>query len=134
MPIADALSASREQLSSIARATAYAMIGYAINTAIAVWAFWGQIAGLQLFLWAALSFALSAHVGARAASHRSSRTCEDAGFKPRSATKALALAFLLALPWSILAAWHNSVDLDTQIVLIALVVGMAASGSILLAP
>jgi hypothetical protein len=34
MSIADALSASREQLSSIARATAYAMIGYAINTAV----------------------------------------------------------------------------------------------------
>jgi len=43
----------REQLASLARATPAAMAGYAINTSIAVWAFYTAIP--KLLLWAASS-------------------------------------------------------------------------------
>ena len=57
------------------------------------------------------------------------------GSPVRSARKALLFGVLLALPWTVLATeWVGSVASSSEVVLIALCVGMAASGSVLLAP
>ena len=125
----------RDQLASLARATPAAMVGYAVNTAIAIFEFHGVIPDAQLFAWAACSFGLSAYVGVRAARIRPTAFDAAKGSPVRSARKALLFGVLLALPWTVLATeWVGSVESSSEVVLIALCVGMAASGSVLLAP
>ena len=52
---------------------------------------------------------------------------------PRAARRATVYAFLLSLPWSAVAVLYlGSLPQDKELVLVALVVGMAASGTILL--
>ena len=122
----------RDQLASLARATPAAMVGYAVNTAIAIFEFHGVIPDAQLFAWAVCSFGLCAYVGVRAARIRPTAF---KGSPVRSARKALLFGVLLALPWTVLATeWVGSVASSSEVVLIALCVGMAASGSVLLAP
>lgn len=128
------LQLRREQLATLGRATPAAMLGYAINVAIALWAFVGIIPGTALAAWAVFACGICAVVAWRAL-----RT----GNRPRSASpgngrrtaKPVIFAVLLALPWSILTVrYAGAVNGHGEIVLIALAVGMAASGSILLAP
>jgi diguanylate cyclase (GGDEF)-like protein len=111
------------------------MVGYAVNTAVAIGEFRGIIPGVQLFAWAACSFGLCTFIGVRAVRSRP-RSSDDAGASPvRSAHRALLFGVLLALPWTVLATeWVGNVASGSEVVLIALCVGMAASGSVLLAP
>ncbi len=128
-------SAHRDQLASIARATPAAMIGYAINVVLAVLAFRNVIAAPKLGLWAVASLAICGTVFVRSlrSGQRRRERSETVG-PHRSTRNALLYAVLLALPWSILGTtWSGSVG-DSEVILVALVVGMAASGSILLAP
>jgi diguanylate cyclase (GGDEF)-like protein len=125
----------REQLASVARATPAAMAGYAVNTALAIGAFAGVIPDAQLALWAIYSLGISAFIGIRAVRVRRRTNDRDEGSPLRSARSALIFAVLLALPWTTLAtAWVGSVATSSEVVFIALAVGMAASGSVLLAP
>ncbi len=48
----------KEQMSSIARTTSFAMVGYAINTIIACIAFDGAIPATWLLIWAICSLAV----------------------------------------------------------------------------
>jgi diguanylate cyclase (GGDEF)-like protein len=125
----------REQLASIARATPPAMAGYAINVALATIAFRGLIPLHGLVLWTLCSFAVCGYVGVRSLRRRRANLTSDITKKTlRPARNALLFSFLLALPWSVLATtWSGSLG-DSEVILIALVVGMAASGSVLLAP
>jgi diguanylate cyclase (GGDEF)-like protein len=127
--------AHRDQLASLARATPAAMAGYAVNTTVAIGAFWGVIPGPALFVWAACAFALCAFVGLRAVRVRRRGISDRAGSPTRRTRSALLFGLLLALPWTVLATgWVGYVDSGREIILIALCVGMAASGSVLLAP
>jgi diguanylate cyclase (GGDEF)-like protein len=128
--------AHRDQLASLARATPAAMVGYAFNTAVATAAFWGVIPDAKLLIWAACSIGLCSFVGIRALRRRDRKHGRRPDSSPlRSARRALALAVLLALPWTILAtAWAGQVHGDSEVILMALCVGMAASGSVLLTP
>lgn len=122
----------REQLVALAQATPYAMLGYAINVVLACIAFWGDIPKIELSLWTACSLLICGAVIARARmKNRGSQSLR----KTRDVRPALFFSILLALPWSILALrWLGAVSGDDAVVLLALTVGMAASGSILLAP
>lgn len=128
----------RDQLASLARATPTAMAGYAINVLIAVVAFRGLIPGVELAAWAVASLAICSFIGLRSVT-RSLRTRQSEASKPGSPLRdgrwALLIALASALPWAILATrWVGVVHGDSELILMALTVGMAASGSVLLAP
>ncbi len=124
----------RDQLSAVARVTPYAMTGYGVNVALATAAFWNTIPVRDLLLWALLSLTACGIVGVRSF-HRPPATRDQNSDELRSARNALIFAVLLALPWSSLALlWAGTVSGTSEAILTAFVVGMAASGSILLAP
>lgn len=117
----------------MSRMTPYATLGYAVNVCLATAAFFNSIPHAFLAPWAVLSLGIAGLVGARS-------------FRPRNValpkndtlgrtTSAFAFAILLALPWSILATvWAGTFGGTVEVLLIAFVVGMAASGSLILAP
>lgn len=130
------LRVDREQLVALARATPFAMLGYAVNVMLACVAFWDDIQFSQLSFWAAFALLVCGGVALRAIVRRPRNYRGDVGVrKTRDATPALIASLLLALPWSILAfQWLGTISSTGSVVLIALAVGMGASGSILLAP
>ncbi|MFT3731414.1 MAG: EAL domain-containing protein [Hyphomicrobium sp.] len=126
----------REQLASIARATFPAMVGYAINVVLAAIAFRSLVAFSDLVIWTISSLAICGFVGVRSyGKHIDALTVSDTKKTPfRSVRNALVFSVLLALPWAVLGIlWSGSLG-DSEVILVALVVGMAASGSVLLAP
>jgi len=130
--------AHRDQLASLARATPAAMAGYASNVVIAVIAFRGLVPGVELAAWAVVSLAFCSFIaircGTRGLRKRQSPTRESCS-PVRDAKWALLFGLLLGLPWAILATrWAGVLQGDSELILMALVVGMAASGSVLLAP
>ncbi|WP_290986154.1 EAL domain-containing protein [Hyphomicrobium sp.] len=128
-------SVHKEQLASIARATPTAMTGYAINVVLAALAFRQLVPTAHLLMWTLGSLAVCGYVGLRSL-YRLRATQKKTSVSPplRPARRLLLFSALLALPWSVLGGlWVGSVG-DSEIVLVALVVGMAASGSVLLAP
>lgn len=132
----DWTSAHREQLASIARATPPAMAGYAVNVALATIAFRDLIPWPKLALWTLCALAICGYVGARSLRSRPQIVSlpNTAKTSRRPTRNALLFAVLLALPWSALGTlWAGSIE-DSEVILVALVVGMAASGSVLLAP
>lgn len=129
-------SVHREQIASIARATPAAMAGYAINVLLATIAFNGSARWQSLLLWTILSLSICGYVGLRSLHGRANRRApaNDSGNTLRSSRGPLLFSFLLALPWGALGTiWSGSVG-ESEVILVALVVGMAASGSILLSP
>ena len=124
----------RDQLAAVARVTPYAMAGYGVNVALAAAAFWNTFPAHHLFLWLLFSFSVCGFVGLRSLPRAPSKRRQNVD-TTRSARNALVFAILLALPWSFLAAaWAGAVSGTSEAILTAFVVGMAASGSILLAP
>jgi diguanylate cyclase (GGDEF)-like protein len=112
------------------------MVGYGINVLLAFIAFRNLVPPAQLAAWGVTALSLCWYVGASSVLGRRSRVRGLTEGPPlRSARKALLFGLLLALPWSVLAtAFAGTLTGDAQVILIALAVGMAASGSILLAP
>lgn len=135
---AELTRAHRDQLASLARATPAAMAGYAVNVAIAVLAFHGLIPGVELTVWAAASFAICWTVGIRSIRRsklKRQSPATELGSPLRDAKKAWLFGLLLGLPWAILATrWVGILNGDSELIVVALAIGMAASGGILLAP
>ncbi|AGK58295.1 diguanylate cyclase/phosphodiesterase [Hyphomicrobium denitrificans 1NES1] len=127
-----------DQLASLARATPAAMAGYAVNVVIAVIAFHGLVPGAELAAWAAMSLAICSFVGIRSIRRGFLKRQSPAPGPEsplRDAKCALLFGLLLGLPWAIMASrWAGVLHGDSELILMALAVGMAASGSILLAP
>jgi diguanylate cyclase (GGDEF)-like protein len=111
------------------------MAGYAINVALATIAFRSLIPLRGLVIWTLCAFAICGFVGIRSLRRRKTPAgTNGAKGLQRPARDALIFSLLLALPWSVLGTlWSGSLG-DSEVILIALVVGMAASGSVLLAP
>lgn len=127
-----------DQFEGVARATPAAMLGHCLNTSIAVVAFW-QVANVwELALWAAVSYAMAGYVFWRRlrAAQRALRSSQDGVWPLRKAERrAIVFAVLLGLPWAYLAVrFLGTTSQPAETVLISLGVGMAASGSVLLAP
>jgi hypothetical protein len=111
------------------------MAGYALNASIAVWAFYAVIPTSVLLSWAAAAYFLCGVVGWRAL--RGAR--KNKSYTSKSPWRRTAMpwifAIALALPWAVLSArYAGQLNSDSDFILIALAVGMAASGSVLLAP
>ncbi|MBS0250027.1 MAG: EAL domain-containing protein [Proteobacteria bacterium] len=129
-------SVHKEQLASIARATPAAMAGYAVNVLLAAIAFRGLIALPKLVLWTIVAITICAYVGIRSVRGRSNRrrSANSGQSRRRPVRNALLFSIALALPWTALGTiWVGTVG-GSEVILVALVVGMAASGSVLLSP
>jgi len=117
------------QLEVIARATPYSMVGHILNTTVLAVAMTGSIPTAQLIIWCTCSYAVASVVLYR---HMRNRGRVPRNFS-RAARRATLYAFFLALPWSVMVVLYlGSLPRDQELILIALVVGMAASGTILL--
>jgi hypothetical protein len=105
------------------------MASHILNTTVLALAVAGSIPTAELILWCVYSYAIALallyrHVGGRGRVPRSFR---------RAASRATVYAFILALPWSTMTVLHlGALAHDQELILIALAVGMAASGTVLL--
>ena len=119
----------RHQLDVIARVTPHAMAGHILNTTVLAIAVAGSIPTIQLIIWCSYSYAVALAVLYR---HARNRARVPKNFR-RAAGRATAYAFFLALPWASMAVLHlGTLAHDEELILVALGVGMAASGTILL--
>jgi len=119
----------RHQLEVIARVTSHSMAAHLLNTTVMAVAVAGSVPSAQLIFWCVYSYAIALLILYR---HVKSRGRVPRNF-PRAARRATVYAFLLALPWSAAAVLYlGSLPHDEELILVALVVGMAASGTILL--
>jgi two-component sensor histidine kinase len=117
------------QLEVIARATPYSMGGHILNTTVLAVAMAGSIPTTQLIIWCVYSYAAALVVLYR---HMRNRGRVPRNFS-RAARRATLYAFFLALPWSIMFVLYlGSLPRDQELILVAIGVGMAASGTILL--
>jgi hypothetical protein len=121
-----------DQVSAISRATPAALLGVAINATIVALSFWGSVPTLELLSWYLVTCIIGAYVGWR---WRRNRSREHKRVSPRVLKRATLLAILSALPWSVLvASYLGALPHSNELILIALCAGMAASGSVYLAP
>jgi PAS domain S-box-containing protein len=119
----------RHQLEVVARVTPYAMAGHILNTTVLAIAVAGSIPTTQLIIWCSYSYVIALVVLYR---HARNRTRVAKSFR-RAADRATTYAFFLALPWASMAVLHlGALAHDEELILVALGVGMAASGTILL--
>src|SRR6266852_9462010 len=119
----------RHQLDVIARVTPHAMAGHILNTTVLAIAVAGSIPTIQLIIWCSYSYAVAVAVLYR---HARNRARVPRSFR-RAVGRATTYAFFLALPWASMAVLHlGALAHDEELILVALGVGMAASGTILL--
>ena len=119
----------RSQLTLITRVSPSAMAGHLLNTIVLAVALAGSVPLAELIIWFIYSclialFLLYRHVKNHGRTPRSFQ---------RAAKKAMIYSFFLALPWSSLVVLHlGALSHDQELIMVALAVGMAATGTILL--
>jgi len=119
----------RRQLEVIARVTPHSMAGHILNTTVLAVAMAGSISTAQLIVWSTYSYAIALLLLYR---HMRNRGRVPRNFQ-RATRRATVYACFLALPWSVMAVLHmGELAHDQELILVALIAGMAASGSILL--
>jgi len=119
----------RDQLDVIARVTPYAMGAHVLNTTVLAVAVAGSIPTADLTIWCIYSYAIASVVLYR---HVRGRGRVPSSFQ-RATVRSTAYASLLAMPWSGMAVLYlGALAQDQELILVALCVGMAASGTILL--
>jgi PAS domain S-box-containing protein len=119
----------KRQVAQMARVTPYAMAGHLANTAVIAMALAGSVRPVPLIIWCAYSCATALLLLYR---HVKNRRHSPRSFQ-RAIKKATIYAFLLALPWSSLAILYlGSLSHGEELLLVALGIGMAACGTVLL--
>jgi PAS domain S-box-containing protein len=119
----------RHQLEVIARVTPHAMAGHLLNTTVQAVALAGSIPSAQLIVWCLYSYSIGLLLLYR---HVRGRGHVPRSFE-RAARRATIYALLLALPWGSMSALYlGALAHDEELILVALGVGMAASGTVLL--
>jgi two-component sensor histidine kinase len=119
----------KRQIELIVRVTPYAMAGHLLNTTILAVALAGSVPLAELIVWCLYSYSIAFFVLYR---HLKNRGRSPRSFQ-RATQKAAIYAFFLALPWSSLAVLNlGALSEQQELILIAIEVGMAASGTILL--
>jgi PAS domain S-box-containing protein len=121
------------QIAVIARLTPHGLAGHILNTSVAAIAVAGSVPLVQLIIWCTYSYSIALIILFR---HLKGRV-KGQGRSPRNfdrAVKKVTLyAVLLAVSWSSLIILRlGAMAPEEEIVLVALVVGMSASGTILL--
>jgi diguanylate cyclase (GGDEF)-like protein len=121
-----------DQVSAINRVTPAALLGAFINATIVVLSFWGSVPAQELVTWYAASCLIGGHIGYR---WYKNRTRAPKVLSRRALGRATLAAMLLALPWAFLTALYlGELPHNNELILIAVCSGMAASGSVYLAP
>src|SRR5262245_58257776 len=119
----------KRQIALVARVTPYAMAGHIANTTVIPIALADSVRPTTLIIWCAYSYATALFLLYR---HIKNRGRWPRSFQ-RAARRATIYAFLLALPWSSLAVLYlGSLSHAEEIILVALGIGMAACGTVLL--
>ena len=121
------------QIAVIARLTPHGLAGHILNTTVAAVAVAGSVPLVQLIIWCTYSYSIPLILLYR---HLKGRV-KGQGRSPRNfdrAVKKVTLyAVLLAVSWSSLIVLRlGTMAPDEEIILVALVVGMSSSGTILL--
>ena len=105
------------------------MAGHLLNTTVLAVAVAGSIPSAQLIVWCLYSYAIGLILLYR---HMRGRGRVPHSFQ-RAARRGTIYALLLALPWASMSALHlGALAHDEELILVALDVGMAASGTVLL--
>ena len=121
-----------DQVSAITRATPAALLGAAINATIVRLSFWGSVPTSELLSWYVVTCLIGAYAGCRWRRNRSrelkrvSRAC--------SRDQRFWRSTWLCRGASSVALYLGALPHSNELVLIALCAGMAASGSVYLAP
>jgi diguanylate cyclase (GGDEF)-like protein len=127
---------SNFQLAAVVRATPLSMLGHIVNVTIALIAFQSSVPWGPLALWAGASYAVAAWVFCRWATRARRKRRADASSSAPSALatrKAIIFGAVLAAPWGLLGLWLlGQLPQQQELILIALCLGMSASGSVLL--
>lgn len=121
-------------LAALRRATPMSIFGHAINVTIALVAFAPYVKSLPLMFWAAASYGVGGWVFLRWINGRArlSRT-SPLHRRVSSSRRAMVVGGALAAPWGVLSYWLlGELPQQPELILIALCVGMSASGSVLL--
>ena len=105
------------------------MAGHLLNTTVQAVALAGSIPSAQLIVWCLYSYSIGLFLLYR---HVRGRGRVPRSFE-RAARRATIYALLLALPWGSMSALYlGALAHDEELILVALAVGMAASGTVLL--
>jgi hypothetical protein len=119
----------RRQLEVLVRVTPHAMIGHILNATVLAVVVAGAIPAAHLIAWCGYTYAIALAVLFRRARNRSR---VPRNFR-RAARRTATYAFFLALPWASMGVLYMGPwDTDEELIIVALTVGMAASGTILL--
>jgi PAS domain S-box-containing protein len=119
----------RHQLDVIARVTPHAMAGHVLNTTVLAIAVGGSVPRILLIIWCLYSYCIGLFLLYR---HVRARGHVPQNFA-RAARRATLYALLLALPWGSMSLLYlGALPHDEELILVALAVGMAASGTVLL--
>ena len=119
----------RHQLDVIARVTPHAMAGHLVNSTVLAVAVADSVPRTQLIIWCLYSYLIGLLLIYR---HWRGRDKIPRSFA-RAAKRATIYALLLALPWGSMATLYlGRLPHNQELVVVALVVGMAASGTVLL--
>src|SRR5262245_31152383 len=123
----------KHQLDVIARVTPYAMGGHILNTTVMAVSASPSIPAAHLAIWCTYSYAIALAVLYRRYSTEQGRSRTAQSFR-HAANRAIVYSCLLAAPWGSMIVLYLGGTLTSQqeLILVALGVGMAASGTILL--
>ena len=132
------IDATRNTLTAaIAAATPLSMLGHIVNVTISVVAFRSSVPWMPLALWALASYAVSVFVLIRWVAGKRQRAETIASARARSLggnSRATLFGAILAAPWGVLAVWLlGDLPREQELILVAICLGMSASGSVLLA-
>lgn len=125
-------SIGRDQLTAVVRAVPAAALGALINASIVIVSLWNDVSHVQILAW----FAVTAGIASCQFAQRPPKTGSSGRpLSLRTLRRAIAKSAIAALPWSVLVTWYlGSLPHTAELVLIAVGAGMAASGSVFLAP
>jgi PAS domain S-box-containing protein len=117
------------QFTLITRVSPFAMAGHLVNTTVLAIALTGSVPLAQLIIWCVYSYSIALLLLYR---HVKNRGRSPRNFQ-RAAKKVMINSFFMALPWSSLVVLHlGALSHDQELILVALAVGMAATGTVLL--
>lgn len=121
-----------DQLSAVVRATPAALVCGLANASIVGISFWPVVERATLLVWLILVVSTTGGIYLRRRRHRPRET---ATLSRRAMRRASLAAVVLALPWAALSVIYlGRLPHNAELVLITVCAGMAAGGSVLLAP
>lgn len=122
----------RDQVTAAVRALPAAALGALVNAVIVAVTLWNVVPHLELVGW----FTCTAGISGSQLFHRpAGRPATNAPLSPRTIRRSMMKSAAAALPWSLLVVlFLGRLPHSSELILIAIGAGMAASGSVFLAP